>query len=211
MLAQLIGEWVGGGYACIRYESAQNSSELGGSSSFWSNTAPGKLFNMLTDGQYANPTFFLDEIDKVSAREYDPLGPLYALLEPGTARTFSDLSWPFLQLDCSRINFIAACNDPLNIPDPIQARLRKFEIPKPTAEQALIIASNIISDERQRHAAHVQFSEAAINALCQLSPRRMRQFAQEALGRALLNGRDVVLVKDIATEDRQQRGIGFLG
>ena len=75
----------------------------------------------------------------------------------------------------------------------------------------MIIASNIISGERQRQAAHVQFSEAAINALCQLSPRRMRQFAQEALGRALLNGRDVVLVKDIATEDRQQRGIGFLG
>jgi len=211
MFAQAIGEWIGGGYRCIRYESAQSAADLAGSSNFWSNTAPGRPFTMLTEGQYANPTFFLDEIDKVTATQYDPLGALYALLEPGTARTHADLSWPFLHLDCSRINYIAACNEPRNIPAPILSRLRRFDIPEPTAEQALIIASKIIGEEQKRHAVQVGFSEAAVDALCQLAPRRMRQVVQEALGRALLHERDVVQVEDFPVAETPRRGIGFLG
>jgi ATP-dependent Lon protease len=165
---------------------------------------------MLTEGQYANPTFFLDEIDKVTATQYDPLGALYALLEPGTARTHADLSWPFLHLDCSRINYIAACNEPSNIPAPIVSRLRRFDIPEPTAEQALIIASKIIGEEQKRHGAQVAFSDAAVDALCRLAPRRMRQIVQEALGRVLLHERDVVRAEDFPVAEKPRRSIGFL-
>jgi ATP-dependent Lon protease len=210
LFAQQLGEWVGGGFACVRYESAQSGSEMAGSSSFWSNTAPGKPFLMLIESEFANPTFFLDEIDKVSAITYDPLGALYALLEPGTAKSHADLSWPFLHLDCSRINYIAACNNPANIPQPLLSRLRKFEIAAPTSEQAMAIVDNIVTEERARHAPEIQFSEAAMHALCQLAPRRMRQIAQEALGRALFHQRDTVQAADIPHPENQQRGIGFL-
>ncbi len=211
MFAQVIGEWIGGGYSCIRYESAQSAADLAGSSNFWSNTAPGRPFTMLTEGQYANPTFFLDEIDKVSAVQYDPLGAFYALLEPATARTHADLSWPFLHLDCSRINYVAACNEPRNIPAPILSRLRRFDIPEPTPEQALIIANKIIGEEQNRHAVQVGFSDAAVDALCRLAPRRMRQIVQEALGRALLHERNMVQVEDFPAREKPRHGIGFLG
>jgi len=210
LFSQTLAKWVGGGYACVRYESAQSNSEMAGSSSFWSNTKPGKPFTLLTEQDYANPTFFLDEIDKVSASQYDPLGALYALLEPGTAREHTDLSWPFLRLDCSRINYIAACNNPDAIPAPLRSRLRTFDIPVPTPEQAQAIAENIIAEEAQARAPWMEFSEDAIDALCQLSPRRMRQMVQEALGRALYHGRDTVQAGDVACTPAPKRGIGFL-
>lgn len=210
MFAQTLAQWIGGGYACIRYEAAQSSSEMAGSSSFWSNTKPGKPFALLTEQDFANPTFFLDEIDKVTADRYAPLGALYALLEPGTAREHTDQSWPFLRLDCSRINYIAACNDPDNIPQPLLSRLRKFDIPAPTLIQAHQIATHIIEEETAKAALELSFSEGAMAAVCHLAPRRMRQMVQEAMGRALYHQRDTVLPDDVVIEHVRRAGIGFL-
>jgi ATP-dependent Lon protease len=209
MFSQTLAQWMLGGYACVRFETAQSSSEMAGSSAFWSNTKAGKPFTMLTETEYANPTFFLDEIDKVSAVTYDPLGPLYSLLEPGTAREHIDLSWPFLRLDCSKINYIAACNNPSNIPVPLLSRLRKFDIQSPSADEALAIVTNIIREETEAKAPGVEFSDGAIAALRTLAPRRMRQMVQEALGRALYCERFVVVHEDIAREPVINR-MGFL-
>lgn len=211
LFSQTLAEWIGGGYTFVRFESAQSGSELGGSSDFWSNTKPGKPFMVLTEGSYANPTFFLDEIDKVSADRYDPLGPLYALLEPGTSKQFMDLSWPLLTLDCSRINYIAACNNETRIPEPLMTRLRKFHIPAPTAEQAYGIAKTIFQEEVERTLPKMHVPEEVIKAIAQLPPRRMRQAAQEALGRALYHERPAIQLTDVVIEQaKAQRGIGFL-
>jgi len=212
MFAQALAEWIGGGYACVRFESAQSNSEMAGSSSFWSNTQAGRPFTLLVEQDFANPTFFLDELDKVSAVTYDPLGALYALLEPGTAKTHRDLSWPFLQLDCSRINYIAACNDPQHIPAPLLSRLRRFDIAAPTQEQARAIAQFIVAEvlDLANQLQKMKFSAEAIDALCQLAPRRMRQMAQEALGRALFRQCNIVQASDVVGERMQERRIGFL-
>jgi ATP-dependent Lon protease len=59
---------------------------LSGASSQWKGAKPGKVFEALVDGQYANPVLVVDEIDKASAdAQYDPLGALYGLLEHDTA------------------------------------------------------------------------------------------------------------------------------
>src|SRR3954471_10669695 len=62
-----------------------------GASSQWKNAKPGKVFDTLLNGSYANPVIVVDEIDKASGDgQYDPLGALYSLLEPGTANRFID-------------------------------------------------------------------------------------------------------------------------
>jgi len=64
---------------------------LSGSSSQWKGAKPGKVFEALVDGQYANPVIVVDEIDKANAdAQYDPLGALYSLLEHDTAQNFVD-------------------------------------------------------------------------------------------------------------------------
>lgn len=48
---------------------------LSGSSSQWKGAKPGKVFEALVDGEYANPVIVVDEIDKASCdAQYDPLG-----------------------------------------------------------------------------------------------------------------------------------------
>lgn len=211
MFAQALAEWINGGFACVRFESAQSNSEMAGSSSFWSNTQAGKPFTLLVERDYANPTFFLDEIDKVNVTTYDPLGALYSLLEPDTAKTHTDLSWPFLHLDCSRINYIAACNEPNRIPAPLLSRFRQFDIAAPTPCEARVIADHIVADALTlANQAQMQFADEAIDALCQMAPRRMRQMAQEAVGRALFHQRNVVDAGDIANESVQERRFGFV-
>ena len=59
---------------------------LSGASSQWKGARPGKVFETLVDGQYANPVMVVDEIDKAGGEHaYDPLGALYSLLEHDTA------------------------------------------------------------------------------------------------------------------------------
>ena len=54
---------------------------LSGSSAQWKGARPGKVFEALVEGEYANPVIVVDEIDKASGdAQYDPLGALYALL-----------------------------------------------------------------------------------------------------------------------------------
>ena len=51
---------------------------LSGASSQWKGARPGKVFETLVDGQYANPVMVVDEIDKAGGEHaYDPLGALY--------------------------------------------------------------------------------------------------------------------------------------
>ena len=64
---------------------------LSGASSQWKGAKPGKVFEALVDGEYANPVIVVDEIDKASSdAQYDPLGALYSLLEHDTAQNFTD-------------------------------------------------------------------------------------------------------------------------
>jgi ATP-dependent Lon protease len=126
-----------------------NGSALSGSSTFWSNASPGLVFEALAWGtgtglKAANPVILLDEIDKPTrSSQYDPIGPLYSLLEADTARDFQDQALPDVYIDASSVRWIATANDISAIPDPIRSRLCVFEIDLPTAEQQRAIAKRI--------------------------------------------------------------------
>jgi energy-coupling factor transporter ATP-binding protein EcfA2 len=82
-LAQLLGT----AYHYVPMSSLTAGWILSGASSQWKNAKPGKVFDALVNGSYANPVIAVDEIDKAgSDAQYDPLGALYALLEHDTAR-----------------------------------------------------------------------------------------------------------------------------
>lgn len=64
---------------------------IAGLSSSWSEAKTGNIVDLLRDGKTANPIVVLDEIDKTSRfAKFDPLGPLYTLLEADAARHFVD-------------------------------------------------------------------------------------------------------------------------
>ncbi len=124
---------------------------LSGSSSQWKGSKPGKVFEALVDGQYANPVIVVDEIDKASAdAQYDPLGSLYSLLEHDTAQSFVD-EFADVPIDASQVIWITTANRESAIPDPILNRMNVFEIAPPSPEAARKIAAHLYRGIRSEH------------------------------------------------------------
>lgn len=202
-----LGSWLQSGFHQFRLESAQSGSSLSGSSSFWQNCQPGRPFTMLTQKQYANPVFFLDELDKSSGGQYDPLGPLHGLLDE-SSREFSDLCYE-LPIDASAIMWIGAVNDAEKVPAPLRSRFREFKITI-TAEQSATIAKSIVHETIDSLQLDLAFAPDAFKALSTMSPRRIKQAVTEGIGRALGRDADVVNADDIAGVEVVQRRMGFL-
>lgn len=218
MFAEALAKELGSGLLKLHMENAQSNSALSGSADFWSNSKPGEIFNILVEQDYANPVVLLDEIDKVNARDYDPLSSLLSLFEPGTARNFRDQSLPWITLDASRVIWICTSNNADRLSPPILDRVRRFDIPPLTDRQARAVVLQIF-DELLRElsgsssGAFIRLSSKAIPLLMDLSPRRMRQALREGIGRVLLRRSKNILPRDLVVErvsTEENRRIGFL-
>ena len=162
---------------------------MSGSAEFWSNTTSGELFNILIEKDFANPVVFIDEIDKAKARDYYPMSSLLGLFEPGTARTFCDLSYPCITLDASKVIWICTSNDVGSLPAPILDRVRRFDIPDFTDRQARAVVLQIYDELIQRMpgiTSAIRLPRTSVDVLMHVSPRRMRQALREGIGRVLL-------------------------
>ena len=208
-LAQLLGT----GFGFVPMSSLTAGWVLSGASSQWKNAKPGKVFDTLVNGDYANPVIVVDEIDKASADgQYDPLGALYELLEVETATRFID-EFVELPIDASGAVWLATANDAARIPEPLLSRLAVYEIDAPDAEGAARIACIIYSEIRSAHDWGRPFPEtlsaSALERLASLPPREMRRAIQSAFGNAKVDGRSEVGPDDIPDGRGRKQRIGF--
>lgn len=209
-MAQLLGTGMG----FISMSSMTAGWVLSGASSQWKGARPGKVFETLVDGQYANPVMVVDEIDKAGGEHaYDPLGSLYSLLEHDTAHNFTD-EFAEVPIDASQVIWVATANEARAIPDPILNRVNVFEIEMPDAEAARKIAGKLYRSIRADHAWGQRFvpelSEAVLEALSTLAPREMRRALMTAFGNAKLDGRDALAVRDLPVGSVKKASIGFV-
>lgn len=212
--AKQLSKLLGTGYSFVGMSSLTAGWILSGSSSQWKNARPGKVFEALVNGDYANPVMVVDEIDKAGGdSQYDPLGALYSLLEHDTAREFVD-EFAEVPIDAGDVVWIATANEARSIPEPILNRMNVYEIPPPDQLGARRIAQSIYAEIRAGHAWGARFPEAigndALERLASLSPREMRRTILNAFGNARLDRRDRIGADDIVTErgPKRQR-IGF--
>lgn len=187
---------------------------LSGASSQWKNARPGKVFDALVGGEYANPVVVVDEIDKAAgAAQYDPLGALYGLLEAETAREFTD-EFAEVPIDCSSVIWVATANDAAHIPEPILNRLNVYDIPAPDAQGTRAIAANLYRDIRGSHAWGARFpeepAEEILEALEHCKPRELRRLLMNAFGAATLDGRHAIAARDLdLVRARRAAPMGF--
>jgi ATP-dependent Lon protease len=187
---------------------------LSGSSSQWKGAKPGKVFEALVDGQYANPVIVVDEIDKASAdAQYDPLGALYSLLEHDTAQRFVD-EFAEVPIDASQVIWITTANDERSIPDPILNRMNVFQIAPPTLEEARRIARLLYQGLRGEHDWGRLFADEpaddVLDQLATLAPREMRRALMTGFGNARLDKRSEIEVRDLPKIGGAKSRIGFL-
>jgi|GEM_PF-313698 len=195
---------------------AQTNAAISGSDSSFSNAEEGIIFELLSYQPIANPILLLDEIDKVDQNlKFNPLAPLYSLLEPSSAKQFVDLAIKDIPIDASHINWIATANGTQHLPQPIVSRFIVLHIPSPTSEQTQVIAQNIyarlLSESSWGSHFFKQLSSDVKKTLEDQPPRNIRVLLTRALGSAARAKRDEILIEDINIEPTQStQGIGFL-
>jgi ATP-dependent Lon protease len=212
--ARRLSTLLGTGYNFIGMSSLTAGWILSGASAQWKNAKPGKVFDTLVNGDYANPVIVVDEIDKVGGdQQYDPLGSLYTLLERDTASAFVD-EFAEVAIDASDVVWVATANDARSIPEPILNRMNVYAIEPPDAEGSRRIAKCIYRELREEHSwgrlFPAELDADALERLAKLKPREMRRVMLTAFGNAKLAGRHEVLADDVS-DDRVARKarIGF--
>lgn len=212
--ARKLAELLGTGMSLVPMSSMTAGWLLSGSSSQWKGARPGKVFEALVDGEYANPVIVVDEIDKASAdAQYDPLGALYGLLEHDTAQNFTD-EFAEVAIDASQVIWIMTANDERGIPEPILNRMNVYEIEAPSPEAARQIARNLYGAIRGEHGWGGHFtpdpSDDLLDQLAVLAPREMRRALMTGFGNARLAGRAEIGVADLPRNGPARGRMGFV-
>jgi ATP-dependent Lon protease len=209
-MAQLLGTGMG----FISMSSLTAGWVLSGASSQWKGARPGKVFETLVDGTYANPVMVIDEIDKARGEHaYDPLGALYSLLEHDTAGHFID-EFAEVAVDASQMIWVATANDERAIPEPILNRMNVYEVAMPDFDAARRIAAKLYASIRKDHAWGQRFDpdppDDVLDRMAEVVPREMRRAWMTAFGNAKLDGRGTVRQADLPEPSGKRSPIGFV-
>jgi ATP-dependent Lon protease len=212
--ARVLAQLLGTGMGFVSMSSMTAGWVLSGASSQWKGARPGKVFETLVDGQYANPVMVVDEIDKAGGEHaYDPLGALYSLLEHDTAQTFTD-EFAEVAIDASQVIWVATANDARSIPEPILNRVNVYEVRAPDREAARHIAAKLYRSIRAEHDWGSRFeadpAPDVLDRMSEMAPREMRRAWMTAFGNAKLDKRDHVATRDLPEASHKRSAIGFV-
>jgi ATP-dependent Lon protease len=212
--ARQIADLLGTGMTLVPMSSMTAGWLLSGSSSQWKGARPGKVFEALVDGRYANPVIVVDEIDKANGdAQYDPLGALYSLLEHDTAQNFTD-EFAEVAIDASQVTWFTTANDERSIPAPILNRMNVFTVDAPSPDAARKIAARLYRGILSEHDWGQRFDpvpgEDVLDRLMDMPPREMRRAWMTGFGNARLKGRYHVMCEDLPTAHGSKQRVGFL-
>jgi ATP-dependent Lon protease len=212
--ARELSQLLGTGMGFVSMSSLTAGWVLSGASSQWKGARPGKVFETLVDGQYANPVMVVDEIDKAGGEHaYDPLGALYSLLEHDTAGSFTD-EFAEVPIDASQVIWVATANDARSIPEPILNRMNVYEVQMPDREAARHIAAKLYRSIRADHDWGSRFDPEpaadVLDRMSELAPREMRRAWMTAFGNAKLDRRETIVPRDLPEPGQRKSSIGFV-
>lgn len=223
--AEAAGELLSAPVLRVDFASENSPAGLAGSSNFWSNSSPGRLFNLLAFGEgsdpVANPVIFVDEMDKAPKNaQYDITGPLLRLLEKTSAQTFVDQSASHIVLDTSQVRWILTANQLDGVSEPLRSRLVIFNIKPPTEQQAMGIAQSIASKTVQEFGVerfHSKLPESILADCASMTPREVRLRIEIAIALAITEDVDCItpaIWKNSAIDEEplqeRRRSIGFI-
>ena len=205
--AEMLGKMLGVPRVKVDMASASIGASLGGLSVHWGNAGPGEVFKVLAFSRggakaVANPIVFLDEIDKVKeGMRYDPLGPLYSLLELESARRFEDESLQGLEIDTSHVRWIMCANETSPIPSPILSRVHVVHVREPTKGELIKIRARIFSSV-VKSIGILDFEDYLPSAVLigaeNQGPREFKTTCVMAIGKALARGKYRVSENDFS-------------
>jgi len=204
-----------------RVDMASNTASfvLSGSHSSWSSARPGAVWALL-HASASSGVMLVDEIDKAADSNHPPLGPLYKLLEPSSAKSFMD-EFIEVEIDASQLCWVATCNDPDRIEPALRSRFREFVIEAPTKAQMAAITRSVYRERRTNapwgSVFPEQLAHEVTEAMSVCTPRELAALIEAAAAHAANNNRTSILADDVEAarafnnrQGRQVRRLGFL-
>ncbi len=198
----------------ISLATATSSFSLSGSSIQWAEGTTGFICETLAESEVANPIILIDEIDKsLTGSRFNPMNVFYGLLESHSAKRFRDEALE-IELDASKIIWIATGNYIENIPAPIQSRMRVFNIRQPKIECMPHVVESIyahtINTKAYGKLLDKRLDDSVITTLVTQSPRTIRLAIEEGAFKAIRQERTQILVNDLPVFRKENNRVGFI-